>query len=730
MGRVPPNGVAGDRSDDAGETAAADVSHTYPRFPLGTALNWGVCASTAVYGFTLAVALAPKLQFRARPGEPLSALHEAGFSPRGPVLQFLLAVLLTALFAVLATHVVSLLAEHRWAAGTYCAALLLAPASLMCYGNLRHVLLLGLVAIAIVVLRKRDPHFTRRDVVLIPIYFSCYIAFLDLGFGKTPVSTFLRAAIVLLAFRLAVRSADAFLLSPLALLFQTGLLPSTAACVVALVVLFATPFLLVRTKWTPAPAIVYAIVVFSYPLAVLNTNPPFAMNFFEDGHGLPVASEILRGERPYRDIIPTHGVITDGVLDALSLKLGGRSLRTVLRTRLVVGVLSGVAIYSLALAATGSAELGLLAAFLAFSLFSGSALWLRPSAAIFALAATVAATRLRSQRWFVAAGALVVLGYFVSIDFGLYSAIVALFAAFRARALRALAVGVAAAAIPSLLLFAIFGFALDFIRVNVLEIFGGHGVYFVKLLEIPQFLCSPAFLHHLSDPDSVTLIAWMVALAGSSVALASSPFRARPGDAPWLIGVWMVVATTSFVERGNIYFTPVIPAFLIAMLWLLWQRARTVAAILAVALILYSEPFRHIMTVVPQLRVAKPMPLFDPPTVASIGAAGRFIGTLHPEDTFVDFSNSAILYALFNRDCPLRQVEVANYQAEDAQREVIRRIESNPHIRAALVSFRGSNQRVDGIPNAVRAPLVWAYLQKNFAPAFEQEGVVFWRRVR
>jgi hypothetical protein len=32
------------------------------------------------------------------------------------------------------------------------------------------------------------------------------------------------------------------------------------------------------------------------------------------------------------------------------------------------------------------------------------------------------------------------------------------------------------------------------------------------------------------------------------------------------------------------------------------------------------------------------------------------------------------------------------------------------------------------VSNATRAPLVAQYLQTHFAPAFEQGGVVFWKR--
>jgi hypothetical protein len=389
-------------------------------------------------------------------------------------------------------------------------------------------------------------------------------------------------------------------------------------------------------------------------------------------------------------------------------------------------MLSSVAIYCLVVAATGSAELGLLAAFLAFSLYPGATIWVRPWAALFALAATVAATRLRSQRWFTVAGALVVLAYLVSIDFGIYAGIVALFAAFRMRALRAFAIGFAAALVLSLLIFAIFGFAIDFVRVNAAEILSGHGVYFIGPLQIPDCLRSPALIHHLAgclDP-----LVWIIALITSCAVFAGSPLRGRRSDAPWLIGIFIVVAAASYVERGNFHFYPASVPFLIAALWVLSRRSRTAAAILSVILILIAEPVRHVISVIPNLRKA-PMPaLFNDTASASIKAARRFAAALDPRDTFVDFSNSALLYPLLGRDCPLRQIEVANYQSNDAQREVIARIERNAHVRAALMAFPGSNNSVDGISNFDRAPLVAEYLRRNFRPAFDQDGVVFWVR--
>src|SRR5207244_11785740 len=69
---------------------------------------------------------------------------------------------------------------------------------------------------------------------------------------------------------------------------------------------------------------------------------------------------------------------------------------------------------------------------------------------------------------------------------------------------------------------------------------------------------------------------------------------------------------------------------------------------------------------------------------AMIEAAGRYFRTnLAPGDTFFDFTNRGLLYFLFDRDCPVRQVEVGFYEDERLQREVIDRLERNPHVRMA-----------------------------------------------
>ena len=67
-------------------------------------------------------------------------------------------------------------------------------------------------------------------------------------------------------------------------------------------------------------------------------------------------------------------------------------------------------------------------------------------------------------------------------------------------------------------------------------------------------------------------------------------------------------------------------------------------------------------------------------------------------------------------------------EADDAQREIIATLDRDPTVRAALIDFPDWFSAIDGVPNRTRAPLLWAYLQQHFAPAYDQQGVVFWLR--
>ena len=114
---------------------------------------------------------------------------------------------------------------------------------------------------------------------------------------------------------------------------------------------------------------------------------------------------------------------------------------------------------------------------------------------------------------------------------------------------------------------------------------------------------------------------------------------------------------------------------------------------------------------------------------AIIDAVQRYAAShLKPDETWFDFTNRGNLYFLLDRDCPIREYETADYETLAKQREVIRRIEENPRVRAVLLPGPSGLYMVDGVSNAERAPLVWNYVQTHFHADFAEGVVVFWRR--
>jgi hypothetical protein len=322
-----------------------------------------------------------------------------------------------------------------------------------------------------------------------------------------------------------------------------------------------------------------------------------------------------------------------------------------------------------------------------------------------------------------------VLAGLFSLDLALDSAIVALIAAVRWRSWKQLLIGLAAAGIPVLIIFAIGGFAIDFFRVTLTEVLGVRGAYVIAPLKLPA--CN--LVTSIGDRNCISFFAWIVALIATAAA--------RRLNRVWLIGFWIVIAGASYVERQHHYFDFALAAFLTALLW----RRRNVGLIipLVILLVILARPFEHVFDVATLLRRSHGIPVgdavpfagnaraagvvFDPPALAALGTAQRFLATLPPNDTFFDFANAGLLYYLFDRETPIRHMSVPMYESERAQRDVIAALERR-RPGAALIVFPSALSNIDDVPNRDRAPLVWQYLQTHYAPALEENGVVFWKR--
>ena len=463
----------------------------------------------------------------------------------------------------------------------------------------------------------------------------------------------------------------------------------------------------------------YALFVFAYPLLLLRR--PLPLDFYEDGHELVVAAELARGERPYTDVVPVHGLLSDGGLDWAVMETWGRasarpagpqagppSLSPILQTKLAVSCLNLLAIFCITFAATGSADLALLAAMLSVMLIPSATIWIRTIPALYALACVAAAVRLRSSGWMMAAGALLPLAVLFGIEFAAYSGIAAFAAALRLRRVRALLLGVAIGLIPLLPI------AVPLLKTTLFELLPAGRVY------VPGKLQWPA--------ERVPLALWLLALL---FAAATTRTRIRRTEAAWPIALWVVAAGVSFAQRRHLYATFAMTAFAVALLWLIARRQRWVAAALAIVLVMLAKPWDHIFKLATPLRLAGGItqPLVSPEQQKAIDAARRFTAAhLAPHETYFDFSNSAALYYFLGRDCPTRHQQVPFYESDRAQKEVIAAIERNPSVRAALIECPGGNWTIDGIPNSQRAPRVWQYLRTHFEPTFAEDGVVFWLR--
>jgi hypothetical protein len=383
--------------------------------------------------------------------------------------------------------------------------------------------------------------------------------------------------------------------------------------------------------------------------------------------------------------------------------------------------------------------------------------------------------RRRKRRLLFWAGAGAIVTGLTSIDYGMYSLAALCFAITRVRrGWRSAIAGLVAAAAPAILAMIAAGIFVPFVRTSILEVATLGPVYALTPFEAPPIFVStfryvPELLAALFDRQAYLLLVWSGALLFVAVALTTrppaSPRRHAHFDALLTICVWIVVLAISYAERQHLPFRYAVPAVLVGAALYASSRWRWVMPVSILVLLAMAQPTTHLATVAWLRRshgpldparathpavVARARELYwpldpkdsvelnEPPRargafwfeqdVVTVRAAAVYLDRLAPGETFVDFTNHGLLYFLFDRRCPIRQPEVAFYERESLQREVIRRIENDPHVVAALMPPYPEYGSVDHVPNAVRAPLVWEYLQDHFRPDYQDGDVVFWRR--
>ncbi|HET8774305.1 MAG TPA: hypothetical protein VFP80_10955 [Thermoanaerobaculia bacterium] len=720
---------------------------------------------------------------RPAPADQMMGLAKTlGLDAHGPMRWVLGLMILPVLVPLVLRPVARLLAQGRaWARN----AAMLAPLVTLFLVTAQMTVARAVVpcAVAILictVLRKRELAFSRTDVVLVPVFLTTLLALMDAGpavsvFGWVPVAAFLvflvRFAVTLIPSPLP--PALAFLVAPLALVLQTGFFARDQRYFGwhALAVVVVSPFVVRlfvknrRRAMTALTMIVFPLALFAYWNAMNTTTAEGKprVNFFEDGHSLLPASEYLRGERPYRDILPAHGLIEDGFFDYLVFQTGEVNAGRRTKAREVVGTLNAFALYALAWAVTGSAEAALLSVVLSIlmGLFAPTIRMLPPIAT---LAAIAGAVRWRRPRWWAYAAFGTVVCGATSLDFGAYALVTLVIALLRdwsaerraqraeasalrplPSALRGAAAGLLAAVLPLFAAFAFLGILDDFFRGTFVEVLAVAPAYTTGFYALPAAMVEKGFFPEVLgaalDSQSVLFLAWPLIAVFTGVAITRRwPRRFEPFV---LLGLWSVLTGISYAERGHRYFGMAFVVMFVALAVRLLRRQKAIAIAMIVIAFVIARPTTHLAVVgtnrakrgppadwveirdVPRARGA----YWHTSDAATVASVKKYLAlSLAPDETFLDFTNSGTLYFLFRRDCPIRQYEVAFHQTEELQREVIRRIEANPKVRAALLPSTPHGRFSVDIPNAWRAPLVDQYVRERFELDFEEGEVQFWRR--
>jgi hypothetical protein len=252
---------------------------------------------------------------------------------------------------------------------------------------------------------------------------------------------------------------------------------------------------------------------------------------------------------------------------------------------------------------------------------------------------------------------------------------------------------------------------------------------------------SDVVVQALLSPATLPFVVWPLVLIWFAINVVRRTATVR-WRAAMVIAAWVIAAAISFTPRQD-YAVILVPALAVVIIFSARRRLSSGTLTLLILLcVAGGHPAWHLFEAMPA--ISRPT---ISPEVAAIGlprARGAVVErsvapsiliadaymrqTLAPDATYFDFSNVPALYYLTERRLPIRQIQVAQYEDVRLQREVIAALERDHSVRLALIHFPYFSFTLDRVPNATRAPLVAQYLQTHFVPAFEQGGVVFWKR--
>lgn len=686
----------------------------------------------AVVGLGIALALAPRLPCRPAFGQIPGYAGEHGFDPRTDILRLLILVAFPVLGGAAAAAIA--LRRSSWP--------LKSPHGLAFFAAAAaaHALSVWIFLVVPLVPRGVPPIPLLLALMIVSLCLAAVLGNGDPGRG----AAFLASACPILPLALFGHRPPVLWLAAGA----AGLALPIFARAVAVVL----PGI-VRGLRVLALAILLPGSVTALAAAALFHGPPVA-DVFEDGHGLLPASEYLRGELPYRDIVPGHGLVSDGLLQAAQLKLFGDDYRGIWRGTKISGAVFWPAFYALGYAATGSPAFGFLGLLFSF-IFFPQYQFPRAVASLGTLALAVYASRTKKGGAWLPCGVGLIASLCVSVDFAAYAAggvAVALWVARGRRRdhLRRLLLGVLVSGGALALALGSFGILGGFLRTTFV---------FVPSL-LPAYAQGFPPLVFPKDAAGVWALANRTTLLYGFTALsilllgALLPRAPRVGSrarAMLPVLAWAALAMLSVLERQHVgYPMFAVPIGLLLLQrwfrgWRPWRSPRSVASFSALILIVWKlRPLLLMVLVADAIAHPRVLPdtqpldepqrahgaVFRAADASLIRATADMMrrAGFRKEDTWLDFASAPGLYYLFDRDCPIRYYEVPFYESEKAQREVIEAVAGNPRVRAVLMASGLFAQMIDGVPSSTRAPLVAAFIRERFRPFYREGAVEFWLR--
>lgn len=488
---------------------------------------------------------------------------------------------------------------------------------------------------------------------------------------------------------------------------------------------------------------------------------PHVGDLFEDGHGLLPAAEYMRGSLPYVDLVPGHGLVPDGGMQLVSLRLFGDSYAGLRTGDRAFGLAFWPLIYFMGLAATARPHIAFGSALILLALFP-QLYFLRILFAIATLAIAFLAIH-RAQRWlWLVTGAAAIAGVLFAVEFGAYTALATFVAALVSRGRRrrnvvALVVGMLAMAGVVAATFAFLGILPAFAESTFRHIPALLPAYAAGMPPPPLSAGVSPFHTRVMQGSQIESSLFYLLLLGALLILGLGVSMARAlgssGRPLMVVAAWYVAATLSVVERSHTnYVLFVAPlGIVLAYRWLgaaldLRGRRYLLATLLVVGFVVL-RPFDVTRGLAGWLGDIQVPPIFkrltSPPraggalfkerdvqAVETIGRALTQAG-LRQDQTWFDFANLPALYYLFDRDCPIRYYEVPFFQDPARQQEVIAALDANPNVRLAILPVNGSTAyAIDGIPNELRAPAVFEHLHRSFHPLLVDRELQVWIRNR